>query len=62
VHSLFRFAALAHPDHAALIARVLAIQSKRADSTLVTFLTEPEVDALLPPPTAPARSDGETTP
>jgi integrase/recombinase XerD len=47
VHALFRFAALAHPEHAQLIARVLAIQPKRADRTVVTFLTDPEIDALL---------------
>jgi integrase/recombinase XerD len=50
VHSLFRFAALRHPEHAALIARVLAIPPKRADRPLVTFLTDPEVDALLAAP------------
>jgi len=50
VHSLFRFAALAHPDQAALIARVLTIPPKRQDKPVVTFLTEPEVDALLAAP------------
>ena len=50
VHSMFRFAALAHPEHAELIARVLAIQPKRADRTIVTFLTDTEVDALLAAP------------
>jgi integrase/recombinase XerD len=50
VHSLFRFAALRHPEHAALIQRVLAIPPKRADRPLVTFLTDPEVDALLAAP------------
>jgi integrase/recombinase XerD len=50
VHSLFRFAAIAHPEHAAVIARVLAIQPKRADRTVVTFLSDPEVDALLAAP------------
>jgi integrase/recombinase XerD len=50
IHSLFRFAALAHPQHAELIARVLAIQPKRADRTVVTFLTDTEVDALLAAP------------
>jgi site-specific recombinase XerD len=50
VHSLFRFATLRHPEHAALIARVLAIPPKRADKPLVTFLTDPEVDALLAAP------------
>lgn len=50
MHSMFRFAALRHPEHAALIARVLAIPPKRADRPLVTFLTDPEVDALLAAP------------
>jgi integrase/recombinase XerD len=53
VHSLFRFAALAHPEQAAKIECVLAIQLPRADRIVVTFLTEPEVDALL---TAPDRT------
>lgn len=47
IHSLFRFAALSHPEHADSIARVLAIPPKRYDRALVTWLTEPEVDALL---------------
>ncbi len=53
IRSLFRYAALRHPEQAAVIERVLAIPSKRFDRRLVTFLTEPEVDALL---AAPARS------
>jgi len=47
IHSLFRFAALQHPEHAASISRVLAIPSKRADQALITHLTDEEVDALL---------------
>ena len=47
IHSLFRFAALAHPEHADSIARVLAIPPKRFERALITYLTEPEVDALL---------------
>jgi integrase/recombinase XerD len=47
IHSLFRFAALAHPEHAQSIARVLAIPPKRFDRALVTYLTESELDALL---------------
>ena len=47
VHSFYRFAALRHPEHAALIQRVLAIPLKRTDRPLVTFLTRPEIDALL---------------
>lgn len=47
IHSLFRYAALAHPELAESIARVLAIPPKRFDRALVTWLTEPEVEALL---------------
>ncbi len=50
VHSLFRYAALRHPEHAALIQRVLAIPPKRFDRALICFLTRPEVDALLASP------------
>ena len=48
--SLFRYAALRHPEHAATIQRVLAIPSKRHDQALVTFLTDPELQALLAAP------------
>lgn len=47
IHSLFAYAALRHPEHAALIQRVLAIPAKRTDRPLVSFLTGQEVDALL---------------
>jgi len=47
IHSLFRFAALEHPEHAETISRVLAIPPKRSDRALITYLTEPEVDAML---------------
>lgn len=50
VHSLFRFAALRHPEHAALIQRVLAIPQKRTERALVTFLDQTEIDALLAAP------------
>jgi site-specific recombinase XerD len=50
VHSFFRYAALRAPDQAALIQRVLAIPNKRSDRVLVSFLTRPEVDALLASP------------
>ena len=50
IRSLFRYAALRHPDRAALIARVLAIPPKRFDRRLVTFLAEPEISALLAAP------------
>jgi site-specific recombinase XerD len=50
IHSLFRFAALRHPEHVELIARVLDIPTKRYDRALVCFLTPAEVDALLAAP------------
>jgi len=50
VHSFFSFAALRHPEHAALIARVLAIPAKRSPRPLVSHLTGGEIDALLVAP------------
>ncbi|MCA1698159.1 MAG: site-specific integrase [Actinobacteria bacterium] len=50
IHSMFRFAALRHPEHAALISRVLAIPTKRFDRAIVSHLTADEVDALLAAP------------
>jgi site-specific recombinase XerD len=50
IRSFFRFAALRHPEHVASIERVLAIPPKRFERRLVTFPTEPELDALLAAP------------
>jgi site-specific recombinase XerD len=51
LRSLFRYAALRHPEHAQLIQQVLAIPQKRFDRhTTVSFLTADEVDALLAAP------------
>ena len=47
VRSFFACAALRHPEHGALIQRVLAIPGKRRDRTDVTYLTPDEADALL---------------
>lgn len=47
IHSLFSYAAYRHPEHVDLIARVLAIQTKNTHTTIVTYLTDPEVEALL---------------
>lgn len=47
IHSLFAYLALEHPEHAASIQRVLAIPPKRTERNQLTYLTEPEVDALL---------------
>ncbi|MFV2088904.1 tyrosine-type recombinase/integrase [Micromonospora sp. LOL_021] len=53
IHSLFRYASLRAPEHAHLISRVLAIQTKRTTTTIMTFLNDTELDALL---TAPDQS------
>jgi site-specific recombinase XerD len=50
IRSLFRYAAFKHPEHAAVIERVLALPAKRFDRALVTFLTHEEVNALLAAP------------
>lgn len=50
IRSLFRYAAFRHPEHAELIQRVLAIPPKRFDRALISFLTGPEVEALLDSP------------
>jgi site-specific recombinase XerD len=50
IHSLFRYASLQAPQHANLISRVLAIQTKRATTTIVNFLSRTELDALLAAP------------
>lgn len=56
IHSLFRFAALRHPEHAASIARVLAIPPKRFEQRIVTYLADPEIDALLSAPIPTTRT------
>jgi integrase/recombinase XerD len=50
IHSLYRYAALEHPEHAGLIGRVLAIPTKRAGRTDIAFLEPEEIDALLAAP------------
>jgi site-specific recombinase XerD len=50
IHSLFRYASLHVPEHAALISRVLAIPAKRHDHPTVSFLTREEISALLAAP------------
>jgi site-specific recombinase XerD len=56
LRSLFRYAALRHPEHAQLIQQVLAIPQKRYDKATVSVLEPAEVDALL---AAPDRSRWE---
>jgi integrase/recombinase XerD len=50
IHSLFRYAAFHAPEHAAVIQRILAIPAKRADRTIVCYLTRDETEALLAAP------------
>lgn len=50
IHSLFRYAGLRAPEHGALIARVLAVPSKRKHHHLVCFLDREEIEALLVAP------------
>jgi site-specific recombinase XerD len=56
IHSLFGYAALRHPEHAADIERVLAIPPKRASQTIVTYLTDDEAGALLAAPDRSTRT------
>jgi site-specific recombinase XerD len=46
IRSLFAWATLRHPEHAATIGRVLAITPKRYQRNLVTYLTGAETGAL----------------
>lgn len=50
IRSFFRFASLRHPEHAALIARVLDIPTKHCDRAVVCYLDEAESDALVAAP------------
>ena len=50
VRSFFRYAALEAPAHGATIQRVLAIPNQRQPRPMVSFLTRPEIDALLAAP------------
>lgn len=50
IHSLFRFAALRHPEHSALIERVLSIPPKRIQRGAVSYLVAEELEALVASP------------
>jgi integrase/recombinase XerD len=50
IHSLYRYAAFRHPEHAAVIERVLAIPTKQFDRALVNYLTTEEARALIAAP------------
>jgi site-specific recombinase XerD len=57
IRSLFKYAALRHPEHAETIARVLAIPPKRHQQRTITFLTATEAAELLAAPD-PGRWEG----
>ncbi|MCA1681003.1 MAG: tyrosine-type recombinase/integrase, partial [Actinobacteria bacterium] len=50
IHSFCRYAALRHPEHAATIARVIEIPSKRYERNNVSYLAKDEIEALLAAP------------
>jgi site-specific recombinase XerD len=50
IRSLFRYAALRHPEHAAVIQRVLSIPPKRFEKRAITFLIAEEAEVLIEAP------------
>ncbi|MEQ1736406.1 MAG: tyrosine-type recombinase/integrase [Rhodoglobus sp.] len=50
IHSFFRYVALEEPASGAMTQRILAIPSKRWDRLAISFLSRPEIDALLAAP------------
>ncbi len=50
IHSFYRYIAVGQPDHGELIQRVLAIPQKRFERRVLSFLTPPEIKALLAAP------------
>jgi site-specific recombinase XerD len=50
IRSLFAYASLRHPEHAATIQQVLAIPAKRFDKPTITYLTAEQIDALVAAP------------
>ena len=62
IHSLYRYAAFCHPEHAGVIERVLAIPTKRFDRALVNYLTLEEAQRAHRRPRPDTRGPaGETT-
>ena len=56
IHALFSYAAYRHPEHAATISQVMAIPAKRHHRTDLTYLTPPEIIALLAAPDQTTRA------
>jgi site-specific recombinase XerD len=56
IHAFFGYAAYRHPEHVASINQVMAIPAKRHHRTDLTYLTPPEVTALLAAPDQTTRA------
>lgn len=56
IHAFFSYASYQHPEHLDLIARVLAIRSKKTTTTILTYLTGTEIEALLNAPDRATRT------
>jgi integrase/recombinase XerD len=50
IHSLYRYSALRHPEHAQTIGRVLEIPTKRYERALISYLDLHEIKTLLAAP------------
>jgi len=50
IRSFFQYASLYLPEHSSQIQRILAIPSKRYKKAVISFLTRPEINALLAAP------------
>lgn len=61
IRSMFRYAALHHPEHAALIGRVLASQPNAPTAPTCRSWTIKRSTLYSPPPTSPAGSVAATT-
>ena len=55
IHSLYKYAALRHPEHIATIGRVMAIPFKRHQRPGLTYLNQDEIKALLAAPDTSTR-------
>ena len=61
IHSLYRYAAVRHPEHAASIGRVLEIPAKRHERATVSYLDRGSSKRCSPRPAAQAGSAAVTT-
>ncbi len=50
IHSLYRYSALRHPEHAQTIGRVIEIPTKRHERAVISHLDQHEIKALLAAP------------